>query len=342
MRVVAFSDTHFHDFTAYAKINDDGINSRLQEQINFLDFLQNVLDKEKPDVVLFTGDLLHTKGLVKPSVLVPILKRFKYMLSDYKTLMIPGNHDMEDFWGKCNVIQFMNLVSNNCYIASDKPELVEVDGKNFLLVPYRKNKDDFFDILISFKGKFDVLLSHQGLVQKKAFDRNDIFVNELQELIGNNVYVFNGHYHVPFVQDNIFNIGACIKKDFTDVGRDNFVWALNLFEKNQDIVKYQFDEIDFIDFYFPEDKDKIDVTDKYVRCFVEKQQTYNAKQFLDKYARGYELNFKKHQTQNNIKKNTFVDLADVIKGIIKDNYTDRPKLRDSMLDLFDKISKENI
>ena len=103
MNIVVFSDLHLHGFKFGASIASTGRNSRLQHGLDVLHWTAWLAIKEaKPDqmpVRLFAGDLFHQRGILRPSVLNPVLEHFAN--GEWATaggifdFMIPGNHDEE-------------------------------------------------------------------------------------------------------------------------------------------------------------------------------------------------------------------------------------------------------
>lgn len=325
MRIVCFSDTHFHDYKTFAKYDND-VNSRFREQLDFIDYLGDIVNKVKPDALFFCGDIVEKKGIVKPSIVIPVLKSFMKNLSDYPLYMIYGNHDMENIYGYYNIVELFALTLPKAIISDFNYTLVD----RVLLLPYKKNKDDFLNILKLELGNYDIVISHQGIVQDKKLDKNDILVEELREIIGN-TYIFNGHYHIPFVDGRIFNVGASMKHNFNDVQRDSYIWYIDTDTGDYDV--YCYDNIDFMDCYFPDDKVK-DYTGKYVRCFVDKDNKEDAKIFLEGQAKGFILNVKPSEHKV-IEKKHATNIEDIIVNTINKNY---PKEKaEKILDLFNNI-----
>ncbi len=80
-KLVHFSDLHirlFKDHELYRSILEDAINQ---------------WKETKPDRIVFTGDLVHSKNQMTPELIEMvswILKECSYIA---KTIIIPGNHD---------------------------------------------------------------------------------------------------------------------------------------------------------------------------------------------------------------------------------------------------------
>lgn len=305
------------------------MNSRLLEQIQYIYFLGEIIEEKKPDAVFFCGDFVEAKGVVKPSVIIPVIKEFKKVIQDISFYCIPGNHDKEDFNGLYNVVDLFNIAFDEAITPSNHYTIA--DG--ILMIPYKKYKKDFLNILKEQHGNYNIILSHQGLVREKKFDKNDIFVDELRDVISDDIYVFNGHYHIPFKDGNIFNVGASMKHDFNDVDRDALTWYVDLADGSYDV--YPYNDIDFVNLHYGSNQ-KTTIAGKYVKCFVSKEQKEEAQKYLEQYAKDYLLDIV-HKKKQTIKKKNSVNIDDIIISIIKKNYDE--ETANNMLNLFHNIKK---
>ena len=91
MKYIVFSDLHAHEFTEFAKPDDEYINSRLANIVNAVKDIFSIARKEGR-TVLFAGDLFHARGSVRSEVFNFIFKVFQEN-TDIPVIMIRGNHD---------------------------------------------------------------------------------------------------------------------------------------------------------------------------------------------------------------------------------------------------------
>lgn len=337
MKIVSFSDTHFHDFQQFANFNNDnGLNSRLLEQFDYLDFLKAIIEDKQPDAVLFGGDLVHNKGIVKPSILLHLLEKMLF-LNNYQLYMIAGNHDMEDVSGYYNVVALFELFFENAVIPFYKDYILH---NRILCVSYQRHLQDFLDILQQEKGNYDVVLCHMGIMPEggKKWHKSDIYPSELREVIGNDVYVLNGHNHVPFIDGKIIALGSCMRHNFSDINREALTYYIDT--DTGEIETFNFDNIKFVDLEYPhpDGNDNIgDLTGCYVRCYTTKLQRFNAERFLEKNCKGYII---KIVDKNKLleKKHKSSSIDDIVLNTIKQNYDSEKSQK--LLDIFNKIRME--
>jgi DNA repair exonuclease SbcCD nuclease subunit len=91
------SDSHCHDWSAFATENDDLINTRLAVILDEIERCAAEVHKVGGDTVYHAGDLFHVRGRIAPSVLNPTRDRFEHIYRTYgvKFRLLPGNHDLE-------------------------------------------------------------------------------------------------------------------------------------------------------------------------------------------------------------------------------------------------------
>jgi len=215
---VVISDIHLHPWSQFSYTLPNGRNNRLQHTLDAIDEAVKRLAKEGGRDLIITGDLFHTRGNVKPSVLNPTVDLFKEICaSGIRVRAIPGNHDLEginsDTLG--NVMHSLSLLRNfTCYTTP-----TEIGKYNkFLFVPWYEDSTEVLK-LANERSKQNpklTLFAHVGL--------NGV----IPENIGNTLnpsdfdesfkYVFCGHFHNHVSFDaRVFSVGALTHQTWSDV-----------------------------------------------------------------------------------------------------------------------------
>lgn len=91
------SDTHHHNWSAFAHTTADKINSRLEWTLKETKRAAEEVRKAGGDTLYHGGDLFHVRGSIAPSVLNPTIDCYSDILkSGIKIVINAGNHDLED------------------------------------------------------------------------------------------------------------------------------------------------------------------------------------------------------------------------------------------------------
>ena len=90
-------DTHNHAWSAFSKLNEQGINNRLQITLDETYRAAETVKKAGGDTLYHAGDMFHVRGSVAPSVLNPTIETYRRIVQDLemRVVVIPGNHDLE-------------------------------------------------------------------------------------------------------------------------------------------------------------------------------------------------------------------------------------------------------
>lgn len=212
------SDVHCNNWSAYSSYTSEGLNSRLVIILEAIEAAANkVLELGGKDLMI-TGDLFHTRGTLKPSVLNPTMALFKKLTDKgIKVHAFDGNHDME---GKV-----VNEYNSSLYPLSFidgftvyyHPTVVD---KQFLFLPWEDKPQEVLDLVTKGSKLFSNLTAfmHVGMsgvlpgnlgdtLHPADFDKLDL------------KYVFSGHFHnhVSF-NSRIYSVGALTHQTWGDVG----------------------------------------------------------------------------------------------------------------------------
>lgn len=118
MRFIHFADAHI-GVTTHGRIDKElGLNDRVLDFLNSLDYVVHYVRNTFPDAVLFAGDAFHNNHPLSVYVSEFAL-RIKEMAEVCPVVLIPGNHDFSKSVSALDVIGVLGA-SNNV-ITSDEP-----------------------------------------------------------------------------------------------------------------------------------------------------------------------------------------------------------------------------
>lgn len=90
------SDTHHHNWSAFATTLDDGVNSRFQMILDETRRCAAEVRAAGGRRIYHGGDLFHVRGSIAPSVLNPTMDCYKEIIdSGIEIIINAGNHDLE-------------------------------------------------------------------------------------------------------------------------------------------------------------------------------------------------------------------------------------------------------
>lgn len=215
-----FSDVHFHNWSAFSYTNEEGVNSRLQYQIDELDRAYTALRAAGGKLAICAGDLFHVRGKMAPSVTNPVRDFFRKQDGlDMETVILSGNHDLEGndadtlTSAVCVIQSKSTLAITEACQASVEPGIY--------MIPWRSDlgrlREEIKEVneITAPESKVDLII-HAPM--------NDVLINipnvglNASEFVGMNFNrVFAGHYHAhKRLADNVYSVGATGHQTWSD------------------------------------------------------------------------------------------------------------------------------
>ena len=196
LKIVHFSDLH------YKKIITEEQVEKLVKEINLT----------KPDLVLFTGDLLDDLYEIPNSDINFLIKELKKIEAKYGKYAVLGDHDYSQQDIVFNIYiqsDFTVLNNSSVMIYNESNEKIILTGLGSYL------KDDFKidDIVITDLSLYQIVLVHEP---DMVLDITKYFPNTSLVLAGHSI---NGSINIPFIKNYLLPDGA--KKyyqEFYDIG----------------------------------------------------------------------------------------------------------------------------
>lgn len=165
------------------------------------------LEKEKPDVILLTGDIIDKKANILDCGLEDFFSRVSKIAKCYA---ISGNHETRNYYNLWKQV----ALENNIIVLDNKCEIYE-KGNNkiaFLGLKYgSKYNSNLFKDIIEIDNIPKIVLEHNPAMGKEIFsDKNSIVPD----------YIFSGHAHggqvrIPFIKQGLFAPGQGLFPKYT-------------------------------------------------------------------------------------------------------------------------------
>ncbi|MFO3717467.1 metallophosphoesterase family protein [Anaerococcus sp. ENR1011] len=140
-KIVQFTDTHFGNLPHH------------EDDIRTFNLIDNILTKEKPDLIVHTGDIMWSDGVKNSDKVFQIVMEYfnKY---DIPLAITFGNHDSEEGITRSELREIYDKIITN------KPEKIDsfiIDDKENYLIPLSENGDDLLYLYFIDSGADDRL-----------------------------------------------------------------------------------------------------------------------------------------------------------------------------------------
>jgi DNA repair exonuclease SbcCD nuclease subunit len=214
------SDTHHHNWTAFASVNAKGVNTRLQEILDETMRCALEVGKAGGDTIVHAGDLFHVRGSVAPSVLNPTLALYKKLNEmGFKVIINAGNHDLEGRDANDLGSAITALREVGCEVVNERTVYTDA---GLCLVPYMGKVSDLKAVLDMTTGhdnsKFDLIL-HAGIDGViKGLPDHGLDAEYLAKLGFHRVFSGHYHHHKELVPKKVWSVGALTHQTWGDIG----------------------------------------------------------------------------------------------------------------------------
>ncbi len=226
MKVAVMSDPHFHNYKAHSTIVD-GENSRLLDVENTFREIVNQAKTQRCKVLLIAGDIFHVRGQIKPSVMASVMRSIKYATESMEVVLIPGNHDMEDFRGGPTAVDHLAEL-DNCTVLKKTTVLTTSWGLTVAAIPYCHTKEEFREEAAKIDRRpYEVVMCHQGIdgMGPEGMPATGITTDFMRAVFGEDIPIFCGHYHHCGIEENVVQVGAPLQHDFSDCEKARGFWV---------------------------------------------------------------------------------------------------------------------
>lgn len=132
LKIVQFSDTHFNSNTNLEKIKK----------------LVNKINKTKPDIVIFTGDLIDKNYQINEDEKNKLKEELTKINAELGKYYIAGDEDFNDANLILNSSSFVNINENKELIYKNSNKPIMLAGKNTLNKDIANNNENIFKILL--------------------------------------------------------------------------------------------------------------------------------------------------------------------------------------------------
>lgn len=227
MKVLIISDLHADNYTQFARLLDNGVNSRLQACLDVLSQVHDICISKEISDIFFLGDLFNSRTAVPMDVYYLVYEKLKEISNDRDIWLLVGNHDL--FLKRGNEISSTRPFETICHVV-DKPMVtISVDNlTQFVWLPFEEGNKENLKLLRDFQPlsirKNALLLGHLGLTGAKVGTheyrmKTELNVEDLHPELFD--WVVLGHYHkfqILGKDENVVYAGSMLQRTFGERG----------------------------------------------------------------------------------------------------------------------------
>lgn len=235
MKILFFSDIHFHDIHRFSIMTDQGFTTRELEHLSCANDIEKICKKEQIDRIVFGGDLYYTVGNNISCQTQAAVTKFFEKLSNLNIPidLLVGNHDLSMNTNNYFIHKLIPYKYWPNFTVYDSPIIKD----NFVYMPFCTSDDKATSFLENIENKQNkVVFSHLEI--KNINLGNNIFTKKGVdiELLKQFKIVLQGHYHCGgSLAKNIKVSGSTQRLSFKDHGisRNNIL----LYDTDSNIIK---------------------------------------------------------------------------------------------------------
>lgn len=210
------ADIHFHSWSAFSSVNENGINSRLQIQLDEVRRCASEVKEAGGTKIVIAGDVFHVRGSLAPSVLNPVMDLFSELTEDgFEIEILAGNHDLEGKNADRISSAITALERAGCKVINHPYS----DGAYLSYVPWMNSIKELKETLDTAKSVAggDLILHAPIDDVIPGLPEHGLTAKYLSDLGWKRV--FSGHYHNhKDFENGVYSIGALCHQTWSDVG----------------------------------------------------------------------------------------------------------------------------
>ena len=224
MKILCFSDIHFHHTHRFSHITSEGYTVRELEHLSCAQDIINICETENIDRIMFCGDLFGPVGDNVSTQTMSAVCEFVDLLSKVKPLdMLVGNHDLSGTTNFKAVHKLIPFEYFNNVTVYDTP----VEEGNIVYMPYCTSDEYATSVLENIQNKSEkIIFSHLELRGINLGNGIETTHGVALDLLSQFKMTIQGHYHGSnSYGPNIKVIGSTQRLSFKDPGksRDNII-----------------------------------------------------------------------------------------------------------------------
>lgn len=211
---VLVSDVHCHNWSQFAKVGEDGVNTRLRIILDELKRAAETVLAAGGDSMRVAGDLFHVRGKIEPSVFNPTYDTFREITEmGVHVEIIPGNHDLEG----ANAERLGNAMQQLEQIDGVQVAVEPLNDNAVCMLPWIEDLDELREIAKKFADGRDLIIHAplNGVI--KGIPDLGLDPDEVAAWGFKRVFIGHYHNHKQF-NGGVYSVGATTHQTWSDPG----------------------------------------------------------------------------------------------------------------------------
>lgn len=220
------SDLHIEEYSKFAQVHPNGMNSRLFWSVDILDQIFEYGEAHGIKTLAIGGDVFHKRGVISVAAYdATFNKLLKLLNAGWFVFSIVGNHDQATKSGEINALRPMPMT------VVDFSEIIELPGGTRAgCISFCETPSKFLNELEKIsKEKPDFYLIHQGvnsalIAGDEILSRHETNREDIRSITGQDPWIFSGHYHIQqHIDERFVYVGSATPMDFSDTTPKGFL-----------------------------------------------------------------------------------------------------------------------
>ena len=215
------ADIHFHNYAAFATLDERGLNSRLTSIIAEFRRIADEVKKVGGDFIVVAGDVFQVRGSVSPEVFNPVSELFEELSDDGVCVFgIPGNHDLTTK-ETTELGSSVKMLGKNA-VFLHQPEIIHFP--QVAMVPWVSTAIGTLEAIEKLANELGTSVSRYDLIGHRGLDGTlsnmpaSGFTAEAVAEFGFKRAFFGDYHHHRDFGNNVYSIGALTHHNWGDVG----------------------------------------------------------------------------------------------------------------------------